>query len=279
MDFDGDTGNVIRIHDYEAQREIESNALILNTIQYDHTPVYLNKCKGEAMYAAYSLLEAKADMNQEKIIIDDIDKLETDNFHEVFNTTRPVEFQNKIYSYGQILFAKWAGFQHVPFTKFQDPNEISKKIYLDSKNNKEYHNRLQAIMVRLFWFSSLNYKSTLTFAFSDIANIHFQEEKLLLKQLPQNPHIGQNIYKSIIKNIIKKIPDSHFFGKLLASKLGKVKTQLTRISGAIGYIADDQNIILDHPITANLIDGLDPDSHFDAAIGARKGLVKFSHII
>lgn len=273
MDFDGDTGNVIRIHDYKAQREIEEKAFILNTIQYDHTPVYLNKCKGEAMYAVYSLLEAKPDMNQDIVTIDNIADLDTSNFYTIFNTTQPIKFQDKIYSYGQILFAKWAKFKYVPFTKFISANELSKQIYLDSKTNYEYHDRLQSIMVRLFWFSSLNYKSPLTFAFSDIANIHFKEEKQLLKQLPQNPYIGQNIYKAILKRIFNKIPDTHFFGKLLAAKLGKVKTQLTRISGAIGYIADDQNMILDHPITANLIDGLDPDSHFDAAIGSRKGLV------
>lgn len=274
MDFDGDTAAVIRIHDNEAQREIEQLAFNLNCIKYDHTPTFLHKCKGESMYATYTLLESKIDNSINPIHIDKLADLPVDNFDEIFNITTPVIIDNTYtYSYGVCLFNNWCSFNEVKLTKFTQPNEISKAIYEDSADNLDYHTRLHEIMVKLFWFSSLNYKSPLTFSFTEIANLDFQAEKDVLKYLPNNPHIGQHLYKSIIERIYDKIPETHFFGKLIRSKLGKVATQLARISGAIGYIADDNNIILDKPLTVNLIDGLDPDTFFNSAIGARKGLV------
>lgn len=273
MDFDGDTGSVIRIHDRKAQIEIEKLAFNKNTIKYDHAPVYVHKCKGEAMYAAYTLLAAKIDRSLDPIIINDLTELPSNDFTDIFEINRPVIMSDKTYSYGVCLFNRWCKFRYNKLTKFERPNEISNQIYLDSSNNTEYHSRLHEIMVKLFWFSSVNYKSPLTFSFSEIANLNFQDEKDLLKYLPDNPYIGQHLYKAIISRIHDKIPETHFFGKLIRAKLGKVATQLARISGAIGYIADDNNIILNHPLTVNLIDGLDPDTFFNSAIGARKGLV------
>ena len=274
MDFDGDTASVIRIHDKQSQLEIEKLAHISNNIQYDHNPTFINKCKGEAMYAAYSLLHASPSLTKNPIVINTLKELPIDDFNKLFEADIPVQFNNGIiYSYGVCLFNYWCGFKEVKIIKFVKPNEISKQIYLDSENNIEYHTRLQEIMVKLFWYSSLNFKSPLTFAFSDISKLEFNEEKEILRKLPNNPYIGQHIYKCIIKRIYNKIPDTHFFGKLLASELGKVKTQLARISGSIGYISDDSNIILDSPISGNLIDGLNPDDFFNAAMGARKGLV------
>lgn len=273
MDFDGDTGSVIRIHDREAQEEIEKLAHISNNIQYDHNPNYINKCKGEAMYAAYYLLHSKYDESREIIEINNLSELYTENFDTLFDITWPIKIGDNIYSYGQCLFNYWCGFKEIKFTKFIEPNEISKEIFKDSKSNLEYHDRLQKIMVTLFWYSSLNNKSPLTFGFSDIAELDFGEEQDKLQQLPQNPYIGEHVYKAVIQTIHSKIPDQHFFGKLLGSKLGKVKTQLSRICGAIGYIADDNNIVLDKPLTSNLINGLNQDDFFQAAMGARKGLV------
>lgn len=278
MDFDGDTASVIRIHDKQAQFEIEKLAHISNNIQYDHNPTFINKCKGEAMYAAYSLLHASPSLTKNPIIIDQLINLPLDDFNRLFETDIPVQFNDgSIHPYGRCIFNRWCGFKEIKITEFVSPNEISKQIYLDSQDNLEYHNRLQEIMVKLFWYSSLNSNSPLTFALSDIGKLEFKEEKEILQKLPNNPYIGQHLYKSIIKRIYKKIPNTHFFGKLLASGLGKVKTQLARISGAIGYISDDSNIILESPIGGNLIDGLNPDDFFNAAMGARKGLVNIGH--
>lgn len=274
MDFDGDTASVIRIHDKQAQFELEELAHVSNNIRYDHNPTFINKCKGEAMYAAHFMLSAEPDLKKQKRInISSLSELPIDDFNELFNVTTPVYINDQLYSYGQCLFNYWCGFKTLKIFNFVEPNYISKEIFRDSNSNIEYHKRLQQIMSQLFWFSSLNYKSPLTFDFSDVANLQFEEEKRILKQLPQNPYIGQHIYKAIINQIYQKIPDCHFFGKLLSSKLGKIKTQLSRISGAIGYIADDNNVILNQPLTGNLIDGLDPDNFFRCAMGARKGLV------
>lgn len=273
MDFDGDTASVIRIHDTEAQHEIEQNAWILNTIQYEHNPGFLHKLKGESVYGLYYLIHSKPDPTIDAYEIPELSKLPLNNFDLLFEPTIPIKIGENTYSYGQCVFNLWCGFKTIVIEDFVEPNELSKQIYLDSKSNTEYHSRLQQIMCKCFWYASLNKNNPITFAFSEIGNLNFDEEKRQLKKLPDNAYIGQHLYKAIISNLYKKIPEKHFFGKLIATKLGKVQTQLARITGAIGYIANDMNVILTNPLTSNLIDGLDPTTFFYAAMGARKGLV------
>lgn len=271
-DFDGDTMAIYRIHDIDAQTELEEKAYIMNNPVYDHNPSYVQQIRIEPVYAAYSMLSAKVDSNTEPFEIEKLAHL-PEVFEYLFNVELPIKIGNDIYSYGVCLFNKWAGFKTVKMASFSGSNDISDAIYKDSKNNREYQNRLSILARKLFWYASVNFQSPLTLSIEEITSLNFNEQKALLSKLPRNPHIGQHIYKGLIGRIYNDIPDSHFFSKLINAKLGKVGTQLARMIGAIGYIANDANIIDSNPLVDSVLNGLAPDPFFRTATGARKGLV------
>ena len=271
MDFDGDTGATYRVHDINAQHELEERAFILNNIHYDQNGDYVQTIRIEAVYAAYTLLNSKPE-TEIKYKINKLTDLKED-FNDLFNVDDTIEFNNKIYSYGVCLFNKWCGYNNIIVPKFTSNNNISKFIFQNSKSNIEYHDRLSILCRKLFWYSSLNFKNPLTFSLHEIATLKSNQHKPLLSKLPRNPYIGYHIYKGLIQQVYGDIPDNHFFKKLIGAKLGKVGTQLARMIGAIGYIANAQNIIDSNPLVDNVLNGLDEDAFFRTATGARKGLV------
>ena len=271
-DFDGDTMAIYRIHDSSAQEELEERAYVMNNVQYDHNPGYIQRIRIEAVFAAYSLLVAKVDNSLDPIKITKVQNL-PDEFNNLFEINRPVLFNGNIHPYGTVLFNKWCGFNSVHMTEFTSPDDISHVLYVNSKNNREYQAKLSLLSRRLFWYSSVNVKSPLTLSLNEIAELNVSQHKDLLAKMPENPYIGQHIYKGLIKRVYSDIPQGHFFSKLIDAKLGKVATQLARMIGAIGYISDDQNIIDSHPLVDSVLNGLSPDPFFRTATGARKGLV------
>ena len=263
---------VYRIHDSGAQKELEEKAYILNNPIYDHNPGYIQQIRIEPVYAAYTLLSAKVDSSENPIKISKISEL-PEVFEELFNTDIAVQLKDEIYPYGICLFNKWAGFKSIKVNKFIGSNDISDTIYKDCKNNTEYQSRLSLLARKLFWYASINIKSPLTLSIDEITSLNVNSHKMLLAKLPKNPYMGQHIYKGLINRIYNDIPDSHFFSKLINAKLGKVGTQLARMIGAIGYIANDANIIDSNPLVDSVLNGLAPDPFFRTATGARKGLV------
>lgn len=279
--FDGDTAAIYRIHDVEAQEELEKKAYVMNNTVYDHNPKYIQGIRIEAVFAAYLLLSSIPDNNKTLISINKLQELPTnrsDDFQKMFENNIPINIKGKIYSYGICLFNKFCGFNDVIIDRFVSPNEISKEIDKASKNNREYHSRLSYLTKHLHWYATLNYNSPLTLSLEEIVSLDVNKHKPLLEKLPKNPYIGQHIYKGIISRIYNDIPKEHFFSKLINAKLGKVSTQLARMIGAIGYIADDKNIVSSYALSQSVLNGLPPDPFFRTAKGARKGLVDKSNV-
>ncbi len=271
-DFDGDTKAIYRIHDTQSQEELEEKAFYMNLIKYDHNPGFIQTIRLEAVFASYTLLSSQIDMNLQQINIQQIEDL-PEIFESLFEVNVPVLFEDKLYSYGVVLFNKWCNFKTILIDKFTNANNISEKLYNNSINNRDYHQALSILSKKLFWYSSVNYNSPLTLSLDEIASLNVSEHKYLLSQLPKSPYIGQHLYKGLIKRLYNDIPDGHFFSKLIKSKVGKVNTQLARMIGAIGYISNDMNIIDSEPLVDSVLNGLSPDPFFRTAIGSRKGLV------
>lgn len=277
-DFDGDTIAIYRIHDVEAQEELERKAYVMNNIIYDHNFNYIHTIRIESAFAAHVLLSAIPDNTKNIIKINNLSDLPADDEKILFEPTTPVSFKNNIYSYGICLFNKLCQFNDIIINSYVSPNEISRELATHTKTNKEYHDRLTYLNGYLHCYATLNYNSPLTLSLDEITSLNVNKHKPLLEKLPKNPYIGQHVYKGIIERLYDDIPKEHFFSKLIRAKLGKVGTQLSRMIGAIGYIADDKNIISSNAISQSVLNGLSPDPFFRTAKGARKGLVDKSNI-
>lgn len=274
-DFDGDTKAIYRPHDRAAQTELIEQASILNNVIYDQNTNFIQTLRIESVYASYLLLSTHIDPIFPLIKLNNLNEINIHNlsFDELFNISHGVELNGETVSFGVCLFNIWAGFKEIKIKNFTNPNDISKTIYKDSQNNYEYHERLASLMKTMFWYATVNPNNPLTLSLDEMVSLDVDEYKKLLTKLPRNPYIGQHIYKGLIERIYNHIPKDHFFQKLIGAKLGKVATQLARMIGSIGYIADDQNIISSDAVSDSILNGLDEDTFFRTAIGARKGLV------
>jgi len=187
------------------------------------------------------------------------------------NYNNIVSLNNQTVSYGICLFNKWAGFRKVVVKSYISPDSISRAIYEDSVDNDEYHTRLYNLSKRLMWYVSIHSKDVLSLSLKQINELNMGEHKKLLHKLPNNPYIGQHVYTAVTKRIYDEIPDHHHLKKLTKIKVSK--TQLSRLIGAIGYVADDQNMVAPEPIRESVFNGLSPDLFFQTAQGTRKGIV------
>lgn len=275
-DFDGDTMAIYRIHDTTAQKELKNNAYFLNCIKHDHNDTYIQGIRIEAIYAAYHLLNAKINNDKNVIYINSLNELPME-FSDILNVDVPVNFKGKLYSYGICLFNKWCGFADIIVEKFVKSDQLSRIIHTHSKSNDAYQKTIGTIMRKLFWYSTINPHNVLSLNIQEISSLELSDQRKLLAKLPQNPYIGQHAYQAIVNRIYDQIPNSHIFKKLIGANLGKVKTQLSRMIGAIGYIADNNNIVSSYPLTNTVFNGLDPDTFFQTAFGTRKGIVDKSN--
>jgi len=149
-DFDGDTVAVYRIHDTEAQKEMQRQAYLKNEIIYDHNNSYIQKIRLDAIYPMYILLSTKIDANSEIIEFNSLSDIPTTFDHMLYLHT-PIKIDNKIHSYGVCLFNKWCDFSKVIVTKFTGNSIISKLIHEDSKDNDEFHNRMHNLSKRIHY--------------------------------------------------------------------------------------------------------------------------------
>ena len=267
--FDGDSLAIYAIHDTQAKLELQQNAYVKNCIKYDHNTNYLQTIRLESLYSAYVLLSSKADINNNKITIDDFSTLPLD-FENMINITQQVILNNKTYSYGLCLFNKWCGFSNIKIETFTNSNNISKEIHLDSKSNDEFQTRILELSKRLFWFISTHPDETLTISPNELAVCSHLADQNILTKLPKNPHVGQHIYTALVNNLYKKIPEDFQLKKLTYVKLNK--TQIARMISNIGYIADAQNIISSESVPASIVNGLDTEMFFKTSYGSRKGI-------
>lgn len=275
-DFDGDTEAIYRIHDTTAQNELKNTAYFMNCIKYDHNDSYIQGIRIEAVYAAHYLLSSKINSESDIISIDSLSELPYE-FEDILDTTKPVQINGKIYSYGVCLFNKWCDFKDIIIDHFVKSDEISDYLYKNSSSNAVYQKKLGTLMRKLFWYSTVNIDSVLTLNIKEICSLNLSNERQLMTKLPENPYIGQHLYKAIVERLYDQIPNDHIFKRLISANLGKVKTQLSRMVGAIGYVADNNNIVSSKALTNTVFNGLDPDIFFQTAFGSRKGIVDKSN--
>jgi len=274
-DFDGDTVACYRIHDNTALQELESKAYMKHEVTYDHNVSMLQKCRLEAIYPIFKLLSCKIDRKQDTYPCLDLKSLPVTFDHTLYLNT-PIKIKNKIYSYGVCLFNKWCDFEKIQITEFKGAEEVSRLIFQDSIEKNEFNNRVHNLSKRMFWYASIHPELALTLSLDEFNAIDIEKYKILMTKLPDNPHIGQHVYKYIMDGVYEAIPDDFKLKALLEIKVNK--TQLSRLLCGIGYIADSNNIIDSKPITASIMSGLNENTFFQTVSGTRKGLADKANV-
>lgn len=266
-DFDGDTAAIYRLHSTAAKLELNFNSFAKRNIIYDHYDEMIHEIRHEPLYAANVLM-----MN----IIDDNDQLVVETLTNVpdtfdVNINQPILFNNQIYSCGLLLLNKWCGFKDVIITKNESANNISRFIYDDSLGSNEvYHTRLHYLTQKLNYFISSHPKEAASIPFSRTIFADKNTKELLAK-LPNNPIIGHHIHNGLVKRMKEGFGINSKLSKLCTTKFND--TQFARVICSIGYIADENNIIDNIPITGNVFSGLNKDQFWRTCPGTRKGIV------
>jgi hypothetical protein len=266
-DFDGDTFASYRIHSTLSLEEMFDNAFLLNNIKYDHSNQFLNTLKNESKYCFSILIESKPTNSFDNIRLSNLNELIIDYNKKI---TDAILINKEVISYGHALVNKLAGFQDIRIREKDGIEDVSEKIFLDSANNEEYHNRLNKLNTSLNWFLTLYKDETLTLPFVEAIN-EIDNTNKLIHSLPQNPHIGHIIFNSLIDKKFNNLSKDNKLWKLQKGKFNK--SQFARSIIGIGYVSDNRNIIANTPITGTLLQGLNEDDFFNSCFGSRKGIV------
>ncbi len=257
---------IIRVHDDEAQLELQEKASFLNNIFYDHNNSHIQNIRLEVIYAQFIIL-SRSEHNLKPIIIKSILDIE-DSYDNGVNYLYPVIINNIEYTTGICLFNLWCGFKDIKIKEYISPEQVTSEIYKNSKTNEEFHTRLTNLNIKLTWFISTHPTEILTINLNELT-IDIGPVKKLLIKLPENPHIGQHLYEALTQRVYDIIPDNYKIKKLTKIKIRK--SQLARLIATIGYISDANNIIDSKPISYSILSGLDQDTFFRTAYGTRKG--------
>ena len=96
---------------------------------------------------------------------------------------------------------------------------------------------------------------------------------LFLNLPDNNVQLGYLINEALIDKCIEKMNNNSSLYKLYKSGSRFSKQQLARSCINIGYVADDNNIIVPKPVKTNLLKGQTENDFFIGSPGARKGIV------
>lgn len=260
-----------KIHDYEAIKELTSNAFILNDIQYDHNSDFLHTIEKEPEYMHNTICIMQP--NEASIILE-IDSLKSlpVEYENMLNLDSRVLVNGYSTTYGIAIINKWAGFKTIQITNKHKSNDISRIIYSDCKSKIEYHKRLNDLSRKLSWLLSVHPTETLTVPFVESCEImHSCRSNKIINNLPNNPHIGHQIHKSIVEKTYESMPKDYMLYKLTQA-FTKTRNSFARSIVGIGYISDNNNIVSGQAITQTTLGGLDEDEFFKASFGTRKGV-------
>lgn len=271
MDFDGDTAGLYKVHDSRSMSELYHNSFVMNLITYDHNDSLLVELANESKYIYEVLRASIIDKQLETISIDKIPHLYYD-YKIHINSPVHIRSTNTIVSYGIALLNKFAGFKEVIITNDTESDNALKAIFNNALSNERYHLSVKTFLQQLYWFLITHQSETLTLPFIESGEfVNKVKHNKLINKLPQNPYLGSYIYNGIVDNIYDNIPKSYQLYKLTKSKFRK--TQFSRSLIAIGYIADNHNMISPYPVKNNTITGLTEDEFFETSFGTRKGIV------
>jgi hypothetical protein len=275
-DYDGDALAIYRLHSQKAIEDMNNSSFLLNTVKYDHNDKPLHTLMNEGKYCFSILIESKIADQFNTTHIDDLDSLKID-YNKHLTDSITTKCNNLALSYGASLVNKFARFKTGVIVDGDKLDVVSEKILLDSKNNTEYHERLNNLNSCLNWFLTIYQKETLTLPFVEAAEQMQGNNSSLINKLPKNPWIGNIIFNALIDKEYNKVPKDYKLWKLQKGKFNK--KQFARSIVGIGYISDDNNIIQNSPITGTLFGGLSEDQFFETCFGSRKGIVDKQSVV
>jgi len=267
----GDTVSLFRVHSEEGKRELEKNAFVVHTLQFDHNNNYQHTILDEAVYAFHTLASCKINNNLSGLKINSLDDLPFDYniFHNYLNA--PITIHNHTYSYGLCLLNKIIGLKEIHVNNKTNLQKLSQIIHNLSSDNFDYHYRLCELNRKLNWLVSTHPDKTLTLPINESLEIlEANQNDKVLNNLPENPYIGMHIYNAKLDNVFENINVESNLSSLLKAK--NKKAQFSRSILSIGYIADDKNVVNSRPINSNLMGGLNEDDFFLSCQGSRKGI-------
>jgi len=275
-DYDGDTMALYRVHDHGAVIEMEQNAFILNTIKYDHNDEYLHTIKDETFFYLKIFTDT---VNQDSTIEGEftLDNISVDeNNIKLFDHMANIDGES--ISVGLALINTVAKFNKIVIKPGISRQSLSKLIYRDSSTNEEYFERLNSISNFLNCAGLILGNHTITLPVIECNNIvNMSRESDLLNNLPNHPVIGFMVYRSVVANIMTRLPVDSQMHKFRKTKFGE--TQFSRSLVAIGYVSDHNNITSGAHIRNSTFGGLTEDEFFRTSYGARKGITDKDKVV
>lgn len=275
-DMDGDTMALYIIHDVNALKEMEQKAHLMKNVFYDQNNNFLATIRHEALFAAFIL--TKDEINKDNIISEISNSQDLPETIELWNDHlyAAVKLNDKLYSYGTVLFNKWCGFDRVIINKSitkKHANEISAAIYeYNNNDSQKYYDALTNLEKKLFSFITIsNYCPSLDVL--EMINLKDEQSNHLIKQLPNNNvMLGFHINEAITKRCIAKLNKKSSLYKLFKSGSRFSESQLARSCISVGYSADANNNVIPKPIKTSLLEGLTEEEYFLASPGTRKSI-------
>lgn len=249
---------------------------------------YIHVLRHEMLYAVYVLTSIKINDRKEPIKLNSLKDFEI-KFEYMNDIDRPVYIEDigKTLSLGKVLLNKVAFDDQVlidfeinkknaevinDLVYHKIKNELNKQGITDEYTiNKAYLDKMHEIM--LFTSDFVSFTKYVP-AIKPQDYIVYDETIKKVNKLVNEAHIGKVLYDQIVDDTIElmKKDDGDLY-KIYASGARASKDQISQITVARGYIADDHNIVNKIPIKANLLQGLTENELFVSAFGARKGLV------
>ena len=283
----GDTMALYGIHSEEALNEIEEKIFLQNRIHYEQNKNFLAIVRHEALFAAYVLTINQEKINKDKILfkINKITDLpeDIDLFNNNLYDTVYIKYSNKYTTYGNCLFNKWCGFDHLILEKAinkKESNNVSRWIYRNQNRNKiNFYKQLNKLEKLLFSFISITSHCP-SISITDMIQLVDEKTEMLFKKLPKNNiMLGYYLNEALVDRCIENYDHNSILFKLYTSGSRFNKTQLSRSCINIGFISNDKNIVVKKPINTNLLKGLTEDDFFAGSPATRKSISDKSFVV
>lgn len=273
-----DTSVLYLPHDKEAIEEAYINAHVSNVIRNDSNNEILYKIRHESLYAAFVLSDNNDKLDKTNIFqyINNLNDLieDVDYYNEKIYST--VKFKENYYTYGICLLNKWCEFNDIIINKTitkEFSNYLSESIYSYHETIIKFHDAMHNLNKNLLIFISISDHNP-TLDIEQMISILDDDIRNLFLNLPDNNvQLGYLINEALIYKCIEKMDNNSSLYKLYKSGSRFSKQQLARSCINIGYVADDNNIIVPKPVKTNLLKGQTENDFFIGSPGARKGIV------
>ena len=286
--FVQDTMGVYFVNSEEAKQEIhDSRVHAMYHLKYLSNDTFLHRYRHEMLFALYKLSEIDETKTPIKL------GPKTLNFNlnyvaENYNTPVIIEDKNNdnetikisygLYLINYILFDGNIRLKN-RITK-SNVNDVNKELYdyvfnkkalSDKKKHQLYLDKIHEL---LLFISDIVSFTNLNPSISINDYKYYPDIEEDIDNLPDEPYTGSVIYDKLSDRVIDNMSeDNATLYDIYKSGARASKSQISQVTVARGYIADDKNIVKLEPIRSNLIKGYTEDDIFKSAYGARKGLI------